>query len=114
MLTRKTTTAFFLIMASFTLPVLAQDPSPVLDRTADFQMDRVNEHTVRFTPLLPPQIPMQGAPEPPSYEFFWEFGDGSFSFEEQPEHTYSDPGSYEAVLWATGKYDNGKPGVEFF
>jgi PKD repeat protein len=37
--------------------------------------------------------------------YFWEFGDGTFSTEENPEHIYSESGSFEATLTVTN--DNG-------
>jgi hypothetical protein len=51
------------------------------------------------------QIP--GAPSP-FYTYFWEFGDGTFSFQENPRHIYKDTGTYNAILYATNNYDDGK------
>lgn len=62
---------------------------------------------VRFKPVLPPLRQIAGAP-PAFYDHYWEFGDGDYSFEEQPVHTYPAQGTYEVYYLATGKYDNGK------
>ena len=51
------------------------------------------------------QIP--GAPEP-FYSYFWEFGDGSFSFQPKPIHIFKDSGWYDVRLYATNNYDDGK------
>lgn len=58
-----------------------------------------------------PQRPLRGiagAPQP-FYTYFWEFGDGKFSFEQQPLHVYKDTGTYNVLLYATNNYDDGKP-----
>jgi hypothetical protein len=60
-----------------------------------------------LSPDLPPLTGLAGAP-PPFYEYFWIFGDGSFSREESPIHVYDQAGSYDAYLLATGNYDKGK------
>lgn len=49
-----------------------------------------------------------GAPKA-FYTFFWEFGDGEFSFKKSPKHRYKKSGNYPVSLWATNNYDNGKP-----
>ena len=49
-----------------------------------------------------------GAPEA-FYSYYWEFGDGQFSFEEKPKHVYRDTGLFNARLFATNNYDDGKP-----
>src|SRR3546814_18033552 len=47
-----------------------------------------------------------GAPEA-FYTYYWEFGDGTFSFDEMPVHDYSSAGEYEVRLYATNNYDDG-------
>lgn len=64
--------------------------------------------TVKFTSALRPLRPIAGAPEP-FYTYFWEFGDGDFSFQREPSHIYSTAGTYHARLFATNNYDDGKP-----
>jgi len=48
--------------------------------------------TVRFTDLS------QGAPTKPILHWRWEFGDGTMAEEQNPEHTYTVPGSYTVTL----------------
>jgi hypothetical protein len=76
------------------------------ERQADFIL-RQQGSQVEFEPVLPPLMQMAGAPRA-YYEHYWEFGDGEFSFEARPAHTYADSGAYEVYYLATGKYDNGK------
>lgn len=49
-----------------------------------------------------------GAPSP-FYTYFWEFGDGHFSFEKDPVHSYRDTGTFDIRVYATNNYDDGKP-----
>lgn len=56
---------------------------------------------------LRPLRQIAGAPEA-FYSYYWEFGDGTFSFAPQPEHHYKDTGTYEIRLYATNNYDDGK------
>jgi len=56
---------------------------------------------------LRPLRQIAGAPEA-FYTYFWEFGDGTFSFAPQPVHHYKDTGNYEIRLYATNNYDDGK------
>jgi hypothetical protein len=61
----------------------------------------------KFTPLLRDLRPIAGAPAP-FYTYFWEFGDGTFSFEKEPVHLYTDSGMFKVRLFATNNYDDGK------
>ncbi len=61
----------------------------------------------KFTSELRPLRGISGAPEP-FYSYFWEFGDGNFSFEKDPLHFYKDTGNYKVRLFATNNYDDGK------
>lgn len=76
------------------------------ERQADFMIRNIGDTTV-FAPVLPPLVQMAGAPQA-YYEHYWEFGDGTFSFQETPRHIYADTTSREVYYLATGKYDNGK------
>lgn len=63
---------------------------------------------VSFKPQTPPLIQIAGAP-PASYSYFWEFGDGHYSKEKEPKHTYKKKGNATVRLAVTNNYDNGKP-----
>lgn len=56
---------------------------------------------------LRPLRQIAGAPEA-FYSYYWEFGDGTFSFAPQPAHHYKDTGTYDIRLYATNNYDDGK------
>lgn len=62
---------------------------------------------ISFSSTLRPLRPIAGAPEP-FYTYFWEFGDGNFSFEKEPVHYYMDSLTYQVRLYATNSYDDGK------
>ncbi|WP_315823241.1 PKD domain-containing protein [Paraflavitalea speifideaquila] len=68
---------------------------------------QVQDNRVKFTSILRPLRGVAGAPAP-FYSYFWEFGDGTYSFEKEPVHTYKDTGDYPIRLWATNNYDDGK------
>jgi PKD repeat protein len=81
--------------------VLPTDTVPVIiNHTAD-------NNAVKFGSELRPLRGVAGAPAP-YYTYFWEFGDGGFSFEKEPQHNYRDTGTFEARLYATNNYDDGK------
>lgn len=92
-----------LLFVAFEL--LAQSP-PVQPREADFKTTPDGQR-IRFTPQFPPLQQIAGAPAA-FYICFWEFGDGHFSFEENPVHFYEKPGEYAALLQLTNNYDDGK------
>lgn len=61
----------------------------------------------KFTSELRPLRQIAGAPAP-FYTYFWEFGDGGFSFEKDPIHIYKGKDPILARLYATNNYDDGK------
>ncbi|PKV49360.1 PKD domain-containing protein [Aquimarina sp. MAR_2010_214] len=63
---------------------------------------------VAYKAEMPPLNQIAGAPKA-FYTYYWEFGDGNYSFKQKPTHRYTSSGTYEAKLWATNNYDNGKP-----
>jgi len=67
----------------------------------------IENGTVKFSSVLRPLRQIAGAPEP-FYTYFWEFGDGQFSFEKEPQHIYPDTLKYDVRLFATNSYDDGK------
>ena len=78
------------------------------DTTAAKVNLRINDNEVSFSSELRALRQVAGAPET-FYTYFWEFGDGTFSFKEQPRHIYKDTGLYQVRLFATNNYDDGKP-----
>ena len=69
---------------------------------------QLTNNQANFSSVLRPLQQIAGAPEA-FYSYYWEFGDGQFSFEEKPKHVYRDTGLFNARLFATNNYDDGKP-----
>ncbi|MGY0393572.1 DUF7849 domain-containing protein [Bizionia sp. KMM 8389] len=69
---------------------------------------QTTEGSVEFTPETPTLEQIAGAPKA-FYTYYWEFGDGTYSHDKNPKHTYKKPGDYNIKLWATNNYDTGKP-----
>ncbi|PCH53470.1 MAG: PKD domain-containing protein [Flavobacteriaceae bacterium] len=68
----------------------------------------VNENKVSFSPETPQLNQIAGAPKA-FYTYYWEFGDGNYSFKTAPKHTYKNKGNYKMQLSITNNYDDGKP-----
>ena len=68
----------------------------------------INGNKVSFIPETPQLNQIAGAPKA-FYTYYWEFGDGNYSFKEKPIHTYINKGNYKAQLSVTNNYDDGKP-----
>lgn len=68
---------------------------------------QIENNQVKFGATLRPLRQIAGAPAS-FYTYFWEFGDGSYSFEKEPVHVYKDTGDYDVRLYATNNYDDGK------
>ena len=96
--------AFFVMISSFAQQEILNDS---ITRTATIE-SKVIGNSVEFTPNTPILNQIAGAPKA-FYTYFWEFGDGNYSTEEQPKHVYKELGDYNVKLWATNNYDNGKP-----
>lgn len=78
-----------------------------LTRTARIQ-NKTNSNQVQFTADAPELRQIAGAPKA-YYTNFWEFGDGHYSTETNPTHTYQHKGVYTVRLAATNNYDDGLP-----
>ncbi len=96
--------ALYFFALFLTSSLAAQNPEP--ERLLDFKAE-ANGDVFEFTPIMPPLMQKAGAPEA-YWTYYWEFGDGSFSREENPSHIYALPGNYMASLDATAHYDDGK------
>ena len=68
----------------------------------------VNGNKLSFNPETPQLNQIAGAPKA-FYTYYWEFGDGNYSFETAPKHTYKEKGNYKIKLSVTNNYDDGKP-----
>ncbi|MDH7445460.1 PKD domain-containing protein [Aquimarina sp. 2201CG14-23] len=68
----------------------------------------IQGNRVTYGAEMPPLNQVAGAPKA-FYTYYWELGDGTYSFKEKPTHTYKKNGTFDAKLWATNNYDNGKP-----
>jgi hypothetical protein len=103
----------FPILIFFAIPfsIIAQEIQAIDSTRGTATIDyKTTENTVQFTPQTPALNQIAGAPKA-FYSHYWEFGDGNYSKEENPKHTYKKAGEYETKLWATNNYDTGKPPV---
>jgi len=95
---------FFTCLLSVSAQKLVND---TITRTATIKTI-ITGNAVTFTPETPALNQIAGAPKA-FYSHYWEFGDGHYSTEENPKHTYKNKGEYDVKLWATNNYDTGKP-----
>lgn len=93
-----------LVSVSFYAQSIEND---TIERTASIVYS-VNGNKVSFNPETPQLNQIAGAPKA-FYTYYWEFGDGDYSFEEKPKHTYKKKGNYKTQLSVTNNYDDGKP-----
>lgn len=100
---------FFLTLFIFSIYAHSQQQKEVdtIRRYATVK-NNVNGNVVSFQPETPPLNQIAGAPKT-YYSYFWEFGDGNYSTQKSPQHTYKKTGTYTSLLWATNNYDTGKP-----
>ncbi|MFT4645398.1 MAG: hypothetical protein ACI8ZX_001814 [Planctomycetota bacterium] len=70
-------------------------------------LNSISENEIQLSSIDTPLTPIAGAPEP-FYTYWWEFGDGHYSTEDFPTHTYSKDGSHEILLARTNNYNDGK------
>lgn len=102
--------AFTFVFPLFCGQLIAQKTEPASQppaRVVDFTV-AARERGYQFTPLPPPLQQIAGAPEA-YWTYYWEFGDGSFSFRDKPIHIYPTEGNYNPILEATAHYDDGGP-----
>ena len=101
---QKTTILMLMLMHTAVTTLVAQQN----DTTAAIIQVELKNNKADFNSILRPLQKIPGAPEA-FYAYFWEFGDGNFSFEQTPKHVYKDTGLYNVRLYATNNYDDGKP-----
>ncbi|PIB32919.1 PKD domain-containing protein [Gaetbulibacter sp. 5U11] len=98
------------IIFTLSLTNLSLSQDTVIDttrRTATIDY-KIEGKQVKFSPNAPQLNQIAGAPKA-FYTNYWEFGDGTYSKENNPTKVYKKPGDYEVRLWATNNYDTGKP-----
>ncbi len=95
------------ILGLYSLISYSQEVEDRNTRTATIHIDRKG-NIVSLKPDMPPLEQIAGAPKA-FYTYYWEFGDGEYSFEEKPKHPYKKDGEYTVRLWSTNNYDSGKP-----
>jgi PKD repeat protein len=98
--------ALFVLLLSFTFYGQAIE-NDTIERTATIEYS-VDLNRVSFNAETPQLNQIAGAPKA-FYTYYWEFGDGDYSFEETPKHTYKKKGNYKTQLSVTNNYDDGKP-----
>ncbi|HXD79648.1 MAG TPA: PKD domain-containing protein [Puia sp.] len=89
-----------MILLACGIEVIAQDSIP-----PEIRVDTSGD-TLHFSARLRPLRQLAGAPAA-YYSYFWELGDGRFSFDRNPSWLYRDSGRYQVRLYATNNYDDG-------
>ncbi|TDG36677.1 hypothetical protein EZJ43_05170 [Pedobacter changchengzhani] len=94
-----------IFITQFSLALMAQIlPSDTIPAKINYTKENGG---TKFSADLRPLRQIAGAPAP-FYTYFWEFGDGGFSFEKDPFHVYKDTSTVNVRLFATNNYDDGK------
>jgi len=93
--------AFALLLLLALTTAKAQDSIP-----PEIRVEETGD-SVHFSARLRPLRQVAGAPAA-FYTYFWELGDGRFSFDKEPLYAYRDTGIYQVRLYATNNYDDGK------
>lgn len=105
-------TLFFLIFLCVTVSANTKLQADTLTEVIDDYDSKINYdingQAFHFKPDIRPLQQIPGGRQA-FYTYLWDFGDGNFSTEEKPIHTYEKPGDYDVKLYATNNYDNGPP-----
>ncbi|PCH76696.1 MAG: PKD domain-containing protein [Flavobacteriaceae bacterium] len=83
---------------------IEQDSIP---RKAIIEYEQVQDHFV-LRAVAPPLRQIAGAPKA-FYTYFWEFGDGNYSFKKSPKHQFKQAKKHTVRLSLTNNYDDGLP-----
>lgn len=78
-----------------------------ISRKAFIEFEQV-QHQYILRPVTPPLRQIAGAPKA-FYSYFWEFGDGNYSFKKNPQHQFKSNKQYTVRLSLTNNYDDGLP-----
>jgi hypothetical protein len=75
---------------------------------------RINpRNSYQFTADLPLLTTLPGSATPAYYSYFWEFGDGTYSRDENPNHYFDITPPHEVLLHNGGSYSTGgEPGTK--
>ena len=68
-----------------------------------------NRYKYKVTPPSIQAMANLKSSQTPGWGYFWEFGDGHFSDEVSPSHTYEASGNYEVRVYLTPQYAKNKP-----
>src|SRR5688572_20550924 len=99
---------YFIVVACFlSNSMKGQGLNDTTKREAQISYD-IEDNQVTFSAITPPLQQIQGAPTA-FYTYYWELGDGAYSFDPKLKHIYKKTGEHKAQLWTTNNYDNGKP-----
>ncbi len=110
LLIMKKSISLLLLLFFFCNPVFVVGQTKVKDtvtRRATISYDKKGNQIFLKTET-PPLVQIAGAPKA-NYTYFWETGDGNYSKEATPKHTYKKKGEYKVNVSVTNNYDNGKP-----
>jgi hypothetical protein len=70
-------------------------------------------NSYQFTADLTPLTTLPGSATAAYYSYFWEFGDGTYSRDENPDHYFAITPPHEVLLHNGGSYsEGGRPGVK--
>lgn len=106
----KESISLLFLLFIFCNPVFVVGQTKVKDtvtRRATINYDKNGNQLILKTET-PPLVQIAGAPKA-NYTYFWETGDGNYSKEATPKHTYKKKGEYKVNVSVTNNYDNGKP-----
>jgi len=70
---------------------------PTLQAEASYTRDLSSERTIQFTG--------EGYNGPRDFSYYWDFGDGQYSNEQNPKHSYENEGTYNVKLTVEDKED---------
>ncbi|MBO9728100.1 MAG: PKD domain-containing protein [Chitinophaga sp.] len=96
-----------LLLSSICMAQTPATPTFPLDTVPAGIIIQGTDDSLQLVAQLRPLRQIAGAPTS-FYTYFWELGDGTFSFNKTPELHYKDTGTYQVRLYATNNYDDGK------
>ncbi len=103
---KTTYTQILLLLTCFSVnsQVILQDSIP---RKAHIEFEQLKQQYI-LRSVAPPLRQIAGAPKA-FYSYFWELGDGNYSYKKNPKHHYKNKKQYTVRLSLTNNYDDGLP-----